>query len=478
MISRTTITPDRLIGTLIAFQFVILVCVPYAFSLAPPLDVVEGLVWAPHWLIGTYKHPPLPSWLIEISVLVTRDVILGPYLVSQICVALTYWFVYRLGRLFFDPINAAMGTVLMAGTYYFTVPTLEFNHNVIQLPLWSGTLLLFAHLRRHPDSWRLWISIGALGGIGLYGKYTFAILLIILLIASLYEPLTRKAYTTPKPYIAIAFSTLIFLPHFRWLIQNNFEPISYAIERAGGGATSSPLVFMLAQFADHLPMALLILAANIGLVVKLEKTERPIDDRNFLRWISFAPIVLTLVIFLVTGSAAKDMWGMPMFTPVGLFMVSELGRQLTLTQLARATAAALLLISLVGIGFIVQSISPYLDIPPRSNWPMRELSERVDELWQRKTGKPLSFIGGSPFIAGLAAIGRESRPSVMIGSTIGHSPWLIEEQVVRDGIIFLFQGDQSPPALCGNNFEKADITLSDPLIPRIKVILCPPKIAP
>jgi len=230
--------------------------------------------------------------------------------------------------------------------------------------------------------------------------------------------------------------------------------------------------------ADHLPIGLLLLAADLALVLKAEKAERHIEDRNFLRLIAFGPIAFTLIVFLATGAAAKDMWGMPMFTPMGLFIVSELGRQWTFTQLTRATTAALLLIALVGIGFIAQSISPYLDISPRSNWPMRELSEKVNDLWQRKTGKPLAFIGGAPFIAGLAAIGRDSQPAVLIGSTIEHSPWLTEEQVTDAGIIFLFQSDLPPPAICGANFIKSTITLSDPLLPRIKAIICPPKTVP
>jgi len=137
-------------------------------------------------------------------------VILGPYLVGQLCVALTYWFIYRLGRLLMDPIRAAAGTILMAGAYYFTVPTLEFNHNVIQLPLWSAGILLYAHLRQKPHSWLLWLGLGVLGGFGLYGKYTFAILLIILFCLSLFERPTRAMFKTARPYVSIALAIAVF----------------------------------------------------------------------------------------------------------------------------------------------------------------------------------------------------------------------------------------------------------------------------
>ena len=475
MNSRFANTPNRLIGTLIAFQCVILVAIPYAFSLSPPLDVVEGLVWAPHWLIGTYKHPPLPAWLIEISVLITRDVILGPYILSQLCVALTYWFIYRLARHFVAPIEAAASAILMAGSYYFTVPTLEFNHNVVQLPLWSGALLLFVHLRKQPQSWSIWMALGAIGGLGLYGKYTFAILLIVLLAVALYERKTRIIFATIKPYASIALAVLIFLPHLNWLVENNFEPFSYAMERTGGGATSNPLIFALAQLADHLPMILILLAAGIIGKKTFEKIDGENEERTFLRLITFGPLVLTLGLFLATGSAAKDMWGMPMFTPLGLWLVAELGRKWTMPQLQRATLAAMTLVVLVGIGFIVQSLHPYLGIPPRSNWPMRELADKVDRVWKEHTDKPLGIVAGAPFIAGLASIGHSQRPPVMIGVDAQHSPWIDEKRLATMGVIFLSPQDQEAPASCGAKHYKSTIRLSNPLMPAIIAIMCPPK---
>ncbi len=474
MSSRSVLTPGRLVAALVVFQCLVLVAIPYAFSSAPPLDVVEGLVWAPHWLIGTYKHPPLPAWMIEISVLVFRDVILGPYLVAQLCMALTYWFIYRLGRLFLDPLRAAAGTILMAGSYYFTVPTLEFNHNVVQLPLWSGALLVFAYLRRQPNSWTLWLGLGALGGFALYGKYTFALLLIVLLALALYERGTRQAFATLKPYLAMLIALLLFSPHLVWLINHHFEPFTYALERSGGGSTSNPFRFLLAQVADHLPMAILLAAAGIRGIWRSERVDRSLEALSFVRLISFGPILLTLVLFVFSSSSAKDMWGMPMFTPLGLWLVMELGREWSLPQVKRATLAAMALILLVGAGFAVQSLHPYRGIPPRTNWPMRELANKVDQLWQARTEKPLRLIGGAPFVAGLAALGHPARLPVMIGLDGRHSPWVNATEIADTGIVFLFPSDAPVPALCGTDHDKSTITFSDPLIPDVTAIVCPP----
>ena len=466
--------PSRRIGALIAFQCFILVIVPYSFSWAPPLDVVEGLVWAPHWLIGTYKHPPLPSWLIEISVLLTQNIILGPYIVGQLCIGLTYWFIYRLGRVLMDPMRAAAATVLMAGSYYFTVPTLEFNHNVVQLPLWSAGILLYAQLRQKPHSWVLWLGLGALGGLGLYGKYTFAVLLVVLLAVSLFETQTRALFKTIKPYCAIALMVVMFSPHLVWLVQHDFEPLTYALERGATGPTSHPLVFMAAQLADHLPIALILAFVGIRSLKNGEAVLAKQDDVTFLRVVTFAPILLVFSLFILSGSSAKDMWAMPMFTPLGLWIVMEFRRKWTLSQLDRATQAAMALILLIGVGFIVQALSPYRDRPSRSNWPMQDISNGLAALWKERTDHPIAIIGGTPFVAGLAALGQKSRPDVMIGSDLNHSPWLTEADIQKKGIAFIFDHDEATPALCGNRSFKNVIKLKDPLMPELTAIICPP----
>ncbi len=474
MNARSVSTPGKMIGALIAFQCFILVIIPYAFSGAPPLDVVEGLVWAPHWLIGTYKHPPLPAWLIEISVLLTHNVILGPYLVGQLCVALTYWLIYQLGRLLMDSIRAAAGTILMAGAYYFTVPTLEFNHNVIQLPLWSAGIVLYAHLRQKPHSWLLWLGLGTLGGFGLYGKYTFAILLVVLFSLSLFEKQTRAMFKTAKPYVSMALAIAVFSPHLIWLIQHDFEPFAYALERSSNGPTSAPLVFVAAQVADHLPMIVILAIVGIRGLLKAEQLPKMRDDLIFLRIITFSPILLVFTLFMLSGSSAKDMWAMPMFNPLGLWIVMELGGKWSLPQLNRAMVTALALIFFVGVGFIVQAIHSYADRPLRSYWPMLEISNTVDRLWKERTDQPLAIIGGTPFVAGLAAIGQKARPDVMIGVDLSHSPWLSDQDVKKRGIAFIFDHDEAVPALCGTAAFKTTITLPDPLIPQLTAIMCPP----
>ena len=435
------------------------------------------MVWAPHWLIGTYKHPPLPSWIIELSVILTRDVILGPYLAAQLSVALTYWFLYQLGRLLMDPIRAAAGTALIAASYYFTVPTIEFNHNIVQLPLWAGTILIYAHLRRDPTSLLKWTLLGLICAIGLYAKYSFALLIGVLLITSLIEKPMRMIWLSPGPYLAGLLTLILFTPHLVWLFKNNFEPFSYLAARADSSSASSPLKFFLTQIADHLPMIVPILFAGIGSLKSATHDMVDRKDRLFLRLVTFMPLGFTLVFAVLTNSRIKDMWGLAMFTPLGLLVVMELGRAWTLAMARRSALAASGLIVLVGLSFALHAYFVFGGNTPRTNWPMDAIASDTRALWARSAPESasLAIIGGTPWIAGLAAINTPLRNQVIIGEKLDHSPWISAEDLKTKGAILLFSGvRENAPALCSGPIVKDILKTRTPDGQQITAFMCLP----
>ena len=470
-----TLSPGRLVALLAGVQILSLVGFPYTFSSAPPLDVVEGLIWAPHWLIGTYKHPPLPSWIIEMSVILTRDVIFGPYLAAELSVALAYFFIYRLGRLLMDAPQAAAGTALIAASYYFTVPTIEFNHNVVQLPLWAGTILIYALIRRDPFSMIKWCLLGLLCGLGLYAKYSFALLIGILVLASLVETSMRSVWTSRGPYIAMVITLIIVSPHLSWLITHDFEPFFYLADRADSPTASAPFWFFGAQLADHLPLIVPLLFVGVAALKNAKSVSADHHDRLFLRFITFAPVVLTIVFAIITNSRIKDMWGMAMFTPLGLLIVMELGCDWSIDMARRAVLASCGLIILVGLGFALHAHFIFGGVAPRTNWPMRTIASEAQSVWTRSTSAPLTIIGGTPWIAGLAAIETPLRDRVIIGETLDHAPWITSEDVRAKGALFLFSGDrQNAPALCTGPVSKSTLAVQGPDNQPLTAFVCLP----
>ena len=67
-----------------------------------PLDVVEGTAWGREWQWGYHKGPPLFPWIVGALDPLPDEVRLAAvYLVSQLCIAATFFGVWQLGiRLF------------------------------------------------------------------------------------------------------------------------------------------------------------------------------------------------------------------------------------------------------------------------------------------------------------------------------------------------------------------------------------------
>ena len=160
--------PENWLVALIGAQLLLWTLIPWLLAISLPLDVVSnGLAWGHEWQWGYYKHPPLPSWTVELFFDALGDV--GPFLLSQIAIVTTYGFVFLLGREFLPVRLAAVGTLLLVCVYYFSIPSPEFNHNVAQMPVWAAASFAYYNaLKTRRPGW--WFALGAAAGIGLLTK--------------------------------------------------------------------------------------------------------------------------------------------------------------------------------------------------------------------------------------------------------------------------------------------------------------------
>jgi len=130
-----------LLAILCAMQALVWTLVPALTHSAPPLDVVEMLVWGREGVVATYKHPNLPGLLLEAVRRLAFDALWPAYAVAQACVVASFIAVYLLGRDLLGSSRALAGTLLLTGIFYYSWPTPEMNHNLMQMPLWAWTCL-------------------------------------------------------------------------------------------------------------------------------------------------------------------------------------------------------------------------------------------------------------------------------------------------------------------------------------------------
>ncbi len=432
--------PESWLAILVCTQLVLWTVVPWYFSSSLPLDVVsDGLSWGHEWQWGYYKHPPLPSWTAELFFDAFGQI--GPYLLSQIAIAITYLFIFLLGRSFLPSRWAAAGAMLLAGVYYFSIPTPEFNHNVAQMPIWAAASY-FYYRGWKSGALLWWVGLGIAAGLGLLSKYSTALLLAAIIAHCLSTRSARGTLLTLGPYIAISVCLALVAPHLVWLIHAGFPTLHYAVGRAGNAVSAAnrivaPFKFLLAQAVDIAPA---FVAAGIAGLLRRD-VSRPARNENlrFLLWLTLAPPLFTFLLSLATGLGIRDMWGTPMWNLTGLIIVEAARRDFASLPRLAYCVAGLFVIGLCGY-LLANVLGPeWENRPSRIQWPAQELSQSFVAIWESQEHRPLQIVAADGWLAGLVAMDTRPRPSVWIDASFVKAPWITSDRVSSEGALVLWR---------------------------------------
>jgi 4-amino-4-deoxy-L-arabinose transferase-like glycosyltransferase len=441
--------PALVLGVLMLAQIVVWTLAPTLTHSAPTLDTVEGYVWGREHVIATYKHPNLPGLILEAGRQVTGQVGWPAYFTSQLFVSATLATVYMLGCELLGAQAALAGTLLLTGVYFFSWPTIEFNHNVAQMPFWALTTLTLWRATSQ-GKFRHWLLLGLFGGLSIWAKYSSAVMLLFAALWILSEVQGRKSLRTIGPWTALVIFFAMVSPQLVWLNENHFAPFRYAAERASESKWYSQIMFLLNMLLDHLPMlAMLVFAGLVGKSRAGEDGGKSAMSREkrFLLHMGLGPVLLTFVVGLLTHADLKTAWAAPMFNLSGLLAVSLLGGTVTQQNLRRLTLAAAVLLVIVpslyaahvavGANFSHRIVRP--------NWPQAEISHQLNSAWRHATDAPLRIVAGDVWTAGLVGLETSSPPSVLIDGNFDTSPWITPQRLDLEGALLVWRSDHPIP---------------------------------
>jgi 4-amino-4-deoxy-L-arabinose transferase-like glycosyltransferase len=447
-------SPARLLAALTALHVVLWIIVPSLVHQAPPIDVVEGYMWGPQWVLATYKHPALPSWLIEASRILTFGATGWPvYVVSQIFVAATLAVVYCLGRDLMDAPRAAAGAISLMAVEYLSWMSPQFNHNIAQLPFWVGSIwcvwrAVEATSGRqgysHPFLW--WAALGLVSGAGLYSKLSHGMILLIIAGWMLFDPTARRTLLTPGPWLAVAVCAVVVAPLLHWLIAHDFQPLTYAAGRGTDPVKGSLLVFLPSLVLISAPILLLASATGtFGTPIDLPKQPDggpPTGERAraFLMIMTLVPIILTISAAVVKGAGLRASWTAPMLMLVGPAAIMAGSGRWGPMSLVRQSAWTLPVLVIIPVLYAISMVIPVTDRgkPIRVAWPAQEIASRLGAIWTSETGKPLKIIAGEAWVAGLVGIPHRDRPSILTDGNFDYSPWIAKDGIARNGVFIVW----------------------------------------
>ena len=378
-----------------------------------PLDTIEALAWGSNLDWGFNKHPPMSAFFPEVffQIFGSQDWIY--YLLSQIFVLISFYYVFKLSKEIFDNnLFGLISVLLIEAIYFYNFTTPEFNVNVCQLPFWSLTVYF---------SWKIYSSkeikftdcffVGLFAAFGFLSKYLFVYLLVSIDLLFIYLIFIKREKKFDFKYlITVEVFLIALVPHLIWLNNNEFITITYGLARTGLEQSNLidhikfPLIFLLKQVGLLIPFLILV-----WLLVKKIKVKFNFKDKKllFLLAINILPIILMFLTSMITGSKIRTMWMTPFYLFFGTLFVYLFQAQINLKKLKS------FMIGFIFLFFLSPMLYAYVSISKddkRTDYPGKEIAIKTQYAWDQQFNSKINVVYGNEWNAGNLSYHLKSRP--------------------------------------------------------------------
>ena len=278
-----------------------------------------------------------------------------------------------------------------------------------------------------------WLLFGIFAAIGILSKYLFIYLLISIDVFLAYAFFNKKF--SYKSFISLIPFLLILLPHLIWLTENDYITITYGLHRTGTGGQS---------FLDHLILPVIFLGKQIGILLPffimsfftISKFKLKINLKDqkllFLLIINIVPILLMFLTSMIMGVKIRTMWMTPFYLFFGVLVIYIFQTQINLNKLKSFTTVFLILFIFSPFAYAYVSIT---QADKRTDYPGKKIAKEVQEWWDDKRDKKITFVVGNEWEAGNLSYHLKDRPRWLSDEAIFHI-----YTVSRDNILLCSEG--------------------------------------
>lgn len=468
-------SPARAFWLFVLAQLLLWTLIPAFVFQNLPLDVIELVSWGHEWQLGYSKHPPMPAWFLEAFAVLSGRADWTAFFISELSIVFAYWVIWRLGRETVGDMGALLAVLLTSLIYYYNLPAIEFNHNILAITFWA-LLGLYGWLALRDDRLRDWLLLGLFAGLSIYVKYSQAIMVLTLISFLIVYRDAWPRFKSVGLWLGVAVALLVALPHLYWMYSTEFQSLFYASGRTKplvgiGAHIVGPLKFLLAQLAVHGGLLLVLVLGGAILPMDRRRGIEPIQyscdnqlARRYILWIALVPVLFLTFLSFVLGMEFRSMWGAPMFSFSALALMVLLKPFLFKERFGFMVASWVLLhvgllAALVIMGTAGAQLSQKIS---RTDYPGRDVGEYFSKLWREKTGTPLRFVDGDEWIGGNISYYARERPSQVSKNDQQAKPWINWQKVICKGtlVVWPMSGDKPVPMPAGYGavFSHRDLT--------------------
>jgi dolichol-phosphate mannosyltransferase len=283
----------------------------------------EAYYWAyaQHLDIGYLDHPPMVAVLIKLGTLLLGDSELAVRIGALFCWVLAAYFAWCYaaeagGRNQDLGLQAAAIMSVIPGFFTFG---LFMTPDAPLIACWAGTIFFLRRALVDLDK-KSWIGVGLFLGLGLFSKYTIALLGPAIVIFMIIDRPSRHLLIRPSPYAAALLAVLVFSPVIIWNMQHEWASFLFQTQNRLE-ATS--------EFSTHeMLLFILILLSPVGFAGALcflfgrrkYIGSGEISNRTYLFGLTMTVVPLLTLLFVSLNKEVKFNWTAPIWLAALPFM--------------------------------------------------------------------------------------------------------------------------------------------------------------
>jgi len=378
-----------------------------------PLDTIEALAWGSNLDWGYNKHPPMSALMVEIFYSIFGSNDWAYYFLSQILIIFSFFIVFKFSKEILNNEKLALISVLLLeGIYFYNFTTPEFNVNVCQIPFWVLTVYYsWKVFNQKTPQFKDCIIVGIFAVGGLLSKYLFIYLLISIDMLFIYLIFFKKDRKFHFNYlISIEVFLILLIPHFIWLINNDFITITYGLARSSVDSSTFlnnlifPIIFIFKQVVILVPFFVMLY-----FLIKKIKINYNLKDKKilFLLAINILPILLILFTSMILGSKIRTMWMTPFYLFFGTLSVYIFQKHIAKQNYKNFIISFLILFLLSPITYAYISITK---TDKRTDYPGKQIADKVQIRWNNEFKEPINVVLGNEWNAGNLSYHLKTRP--------------------------------------------------------------------
>ena len=434
---RTMVSLKKIFVMILVFGALLWSVVPWLRS-SLPMDTAEAIVWGKYCLWGTTKHPPLSGWLAYGFYHLSGNADKIMYLLSQLCVIIGLWYIYKSARCFLAENKAILAALLQLGIIYYHFSAVEFNVNVLSIALWP--LGSYYFWRGYTDNkWKNWLLFGLFAGLNLLNKYIGGVLLLTL---ALFATADKKAFAllkNIKVWVAGLVCLAVLVPHLQWLYATDFEMLNYMVSRGGKSTIAFPLnhiVYPLKFLAAQLLFAAAMLITFFGFYRHSAKEKRPAVSSAtlFIAITAAAPVLIFALIAVISGNSLKSMWGFPCLYMWGTALFYFWPWQPSSAQERKLAYTMAGWSVLFASAYAVQCL---LTTSPRFTTDGKAFAAQMEQKWQENLNAPLRYVGGDVWYTSLLNLYASADIKPMVWMSPKNNPWFDADDFAEKGALVI-----------------------------------------